>query len=260
MSEPKKMMHIAVREGDVGRYVFLPGSVERAALIAQYFDNPRKLAHHREHLTYVGELDGELVAVTSTGIGGPSAGIAVEELFQCGADTMMRIGSCASTASHVKAGHVVIPKGAVRMEGTGTHYLPMEFPAVPDYASFQALKQAALDSGYPFDTGITITKDSFYTEVSPETKPVYPELKWKWEAYEKGGATSTSMECSLLFLAGASLGIRMSSVMICATNYKEYSNDICDYPDNMEKSAIEVGIAAMRKIIAADRKSTAAQV
>lgn len=254
MSEPRKMMHIAVREGEVGRYVFLPGSVERAALIAEHFDNPKKLAHHREHLTYVGELDGERVAVTSTGIGGPSAGIAAEELFQCGVDTMMRIGSCASTASHVKVGHVVLPKGAVRMEGTGNHYLPIEFPAVPDYESFKALKAAARESGYPFDTGISITKDSFYTEVAPETKPVFPELKWKWDAYEKGGATNTSMECSLLFLLGASLGIRMSSVMICATNYKDYSNDDGDYPRDWEQRAIQVGIAAMRKLIANDRK------
>lgn len=253
MAEPKKMMHIAVREGEIGRYVFLPGSIERARLIAEHFDKPRKLAHHREHLTYVGELDGVPVAVTSTGIGGPSAGIAVEELYQCGADTMMRIGSCASTAPHVKIGHVVIPKGAVRMEGTGLHYMPLEFPAVPDYESFKALKQAAIESGYPFDTGITITKDSFYTEVAPETKPVYPELKWKWEAYEKGGATNTSMECALLFLAGMSLGIRMSSVMISATNHKSYSNDDRDYPRDYEQRAIEVGIAAMRKLIANDR-------
>ena len=253
MAESKKMMHIAVSEGEVGRYVFLPGSVERAALIAAHFDNAKMLVHHREHLTYVGELDGERVAVTSTGIGGPSAGIAVEELFQCGADTMMRIGSCASTAPHVGIGHVIIPKGAVRMEGTGNHYLPIEFPAVPDYESFKALKHAAIESGYPFDTGITITKDSYYTEVSPETKPVYPELKWKWDAYLKGGATNTSMECSLLFLAGASLGIRMSSVMICATDYNAYSNDDSDYPRDWEQRAIEVGIAAMRKLISNDR-------
>ncbi|MCL2580623.1 MAG: nucleoside phosphorylase [Oscillospiraceae bacterium] len=257
MTEVKRMMHIAVAKGEVGKYVFLPGSVERARIIAEYFDNPRQLAHHREHLTFVGELDGEPVAVTSTGIGGPSAAIAAEELYQCGAHTMMRIGSCASTAPHVKIGHVIIPKGAVRMEETGHHYLPVEFPAVPDYESFKALKLAAKECGYPADTGITITKDSYYTEVSPQTKPVYPELKWKWEAYEKAGATSTSMECSLLFLLGASRGIRMSSVMVSATNHREYSNDMGDYPSNWERRAIEVGIAGMRKLIASDRQKNA---
>lgn len=258
--DKKIMMHIAIGEGDVGRYVFLPGSVERAALIACHFDNPRKLAHHREHLTYVGELEGERVAVTSTGIGGPSAAIAVEELFQCGADTMMRIGSAASTSLLSHAGDVLIPKGAVRMEGTGNHYLPIEFPAVPDYSMFKALKQAALELQYPFNTGITITKDSFYTEVSPETKPVYPHLKWKWEAYKKGGATNTSMECSLLFLAAASLGIRMSSVLICATNYQDYSNDDQDYPRAWEQRAIKVGIEGMRKIILQDQAAIPANI
>ena len=255
MTEAQKMMHILVSPGEVGRYVFLPGHVGRATLIAEHFDNPVKLAHHREHLTYVGELDGEKVAVTSTGIGGPSAGIAVEELYQCGADTMMRVGSCVSTAPHVGVGHVIIPKGAVRMEGTGGHYLPIEFPAVPDYESFKALKRAAEESGYPFDTGITITRDSFYTAAAQQTNPMYPELSWKWEAYEKGGATTSDMESSLLFLVAASLDIRMSSVMICAADYNEYSNDISDYPSDMEHRAIEVAIAAMRKIIKKDRSA-----
>lgn len=253
MKEKTKMMHIHVSHGEIGRYAFIPGSVERAKLIAEHFEKPQLLAHNREHLTYVGELDGERVCVTSTGIGGPSAAIAVEELFQCGADTMMRIGSAASTAEHVHKGMVLIPKGAVRMEGTGDHYLPIEFPAVPDYDMFVALVNAAEQLSYPYDTGITITKDSFYTETSPETKPVYPELRWKWEAYEKGGASNTSMECSLLFLAGASLNIRMSSVMICATNYKNYTNDVADYPAEYEQRAIEVGIEAMRNIIRKDK-------
>ena len=254
MDSKKIMMHIGIGEGDVGKYVFLPGSVERAALIAGHFDNPVKLCHHREHLTYTGTLDGVQVGVTSTGIGGPSAGIAAEELAQCGVTTMIRVGSCASTSPLSRRGDVIIPRGAVRMEGTGDHYLPTEFPAVPDYRLFRALEAAARESGYRYNTGITITKDSFYTEVSPETKPVYPELKWKWEAYEKGGATNTSMECSLLFLLGASLGIRTASVMICATDYKGYSNDSEDYPANVEQRAIEVGIAAMRRIISQDQK------
>jgi uridine phosphorylase len=252
--EQAKKMHIGIRPGEVGRYVFLPGKVERVVLIAQYFEHSRELTRNREFHTFVGELDGEPVAVTSTGIGGPSTAIAVEELFQCGADTMIRIGSCASTSPRSRIGDVIIPKGAVRMEGTGDHYLPVEFPAVPDYVLFRALERAARNSGFPYNTGITITKDSYYTEVSPETKPVYPELKYKWEAYEKGGATNTDMECSLLFLAGASLGVRTASVMVCATNYRAYSNDFKDNPVDWENRAIVVGIAAMRDIIHRDKK------
>ena len=248
----KKMLHLDISKSQIGKYVFLPGSVERAEKIARYFENPVKAAHHREFLTYTGTLSGVPVTVTSTGIGGPSAAIAVEELFECGAHTMMRIGSCASASPEVKLGDVVIPNGAVRMEGTGAHYLPLEFPAVPDFSMVKELEAAAKKLGVPFNIGVTITKDSYYTEAAPETKPVYYELKNKWDSYEKGGATNTSMECAALFLVAASLGVRMSSVMISATNYKEYSNDEKDYPHEWEDRAIRVGIEAMTEIIKKD--------
>jgi uridine phosphorylase len=255
--EENKMMHLGVTKSQIGQYVFLPGSVERAVLIAGYFDKPVKIAHNREFLTYTGKLEGVPVTVTSTGIGGPSAAIAVEELYECGTRTMMRIGSCASASPKVKLGDVVIPNGAVRMEGTGSHYLPEEFPAVPDYGMVKALEAAAVKLGYPYNIGITITKDSFYTEVSPETKPVYYELKEKWDSYRAGGATNTSMECSLLFLAAASMGIRMSSVMINATEFEAYTNDDKDYPRDWEHRAIQVGIEAMRQLILTDKEEKA---
>ena len=249
----KKMMHIGLEPGEVGRYVFLPGSPERTEKIAAYFDNPKEIAYNREFRTFVGELDGVKVAVTSTGIGGPSAAIAVEELHQCGADTMLRVGTCASTSEKVSLGDVVIPNGAVRMEGVSTHYLPIEYPAVPDFQVVKAVEQAAQKLDFPYNVGVTITKASFYTQTTPETKPVGPELVYKWQAYEKGGATSTSMECSVLFCVGASLGIRTSSVMISATNFGEYSNDADDYPSGWEERAIEVGIEAMKIMIRKDK-------
>ena len=249
----KKMMHIGLEPGEVGRYVFLPGSPERTEKIAAYFDNPKEIAYNREFRTFVGELDGVKVAVTSTGIGGPSAAIAVEELHQCGADTMLRVGTCASTSEKVSLGDVEIPNGAVRMEGVSTHYLPIEYPAVPDFQVVKAVEQAAQKLEFPYNVGVTITKASFYTQTTPETKPVGPELVYKWQAYEKGGATSTSMECSVLFCVGASLGIRTSSVMISATNFGEYSNDADDYPSGWEERAIEVGIEAMKIMIRKDK-------
>jgi len=185
-----KTMHLGVTSDQIGKYVFLPGSVERASLIAEHFDNPVKIAQNREFLTYTGTLDGVPVTVTSTGIGGSSAAIAIEELYACGAHTMMRIGSAASTSPKVKIGDVVIPNGAVRMEGTGNHYLPFEFPAVPDYEMLKALEAAAIKLGHPYNIGVTITKDSFYTETEPETKPVYQELKYKWDSYLAGDRKS----------------------------------------------------------------------
>ena len=161
-----KTMHLGVTSDQVGKYVFLPGSVERATLIANHFDNPVKIAHHREYLTYTGTLEGVPVTVTSTGIGGPSAGIAIEELYSCGAHTMMRIGSAASTSPKVKLGNVVIPNGAVRMEGTGNHYLPFEFPAVPDYEMLKALEEAANIDG-------ASTWTTYWRVIFPMMKPMH---------------------------------------------------------------------------------------
>lgn len=250
----KKMLHTGVRVGEIGRYVLIPGSVERASLIANYFENPRLLIHNREFLTYVGRLDDIPVAVTSTGIGGPSMAITVEELHQCGADTFIRVGSCASVSPIAGIGDVMVPCGAVRMEGLGEHFLPLEFPAVPDYQTFCCMVAAAKHCGYPYNAGITITKDSYYTEASPQTKPVAEELIYKWKAYEKSGATNTSMECAPLFLMGAAMKLRTASVMICATNFNSYSNDDKNYPREWENRAIEVAIEGLRRLIRHDRE------
>jgi uridine phosphorylase len=252
MKHEVPMIHLGLKSEEIGNYVFLPGCVERVEKIAAYLDNPHFVARHREFYTFTGELEGVKVTVTSTGIGGSSTSIAMEELKSLNVHTMVRIGSCASTSPQSKIGDVCIPKGAIRMEGTGSQYLPLEFPAVPSFSLLKTFRQAALSSGFPFNTGLTITKDSFYTEVSPETKPIYPMLKYQWEAYLKGGATNTSMECAPIFLIGSSLGIRTASVMICATNFEDYSNDDKDYPRDWEHRAIEVGIEGMRNLIRQD--------
>ena len=252
--EERRTRFLGVKQSEIGKYVFVPGSVERAELIAKYFDEPVLIARQREYLTYSGHLNGEKVTVTSTGIGGPSTDIVVQELHSLGAHTFLRIGSAASTSEQVRRGDVVIPNAAVRMEGTGDHYLPAEFPAVPDFRMIEELENAAIRLGYRYNIGVTVTKDSFYTESEPETKPVYGELKYKWDSYIAGGATSTSMECSVLFLLGASLGVRAASVLISATNYNDYSNDLEDYPDNIEERAIRTGIESIKSLILHDRE------
>lgn len=254
MAENIKMMHVGITKGDIGRYVFLPGSPERSEKISRYFDDPKQVAYNREYRTFTGKLDGALVSVTSTGIGGPSTAIAVEELFQCGAHTMIRIGTCASVSPKVEIGDIVIPNGAVRMEGVGSHYLPVEFPAVPDFYLLKELEKAAQKLGYKYNVGVSITKASFYSQNAPETKPVAYEIINKWNAYEAGGATSTEMESAPLFLIAGCLGIRAATVLVSATNYKKYSNDAKSYPRDWEHRAIETGIEAMRAVIKHDRE------
>ncbi len=250
----KKPLHLRLSPEDVGKYVFLPGSVERVEKIASLLDDARVVGRHREFYAMTGAICGTPVSVISTGIGGPSTSIVMEELASMGVHTMVRIGSCASSSPDTKIGDVMIPRAAVKMEGTSRQYLPDEFPAVPDWSIFKCFVRAAEKLGFPFNTGVTITKDSFYTEASMEEKPVYPMLEYLWDAYEKGGASNTSMECSTIFTIGAVLGIRTASVMISATNYKAYSNDVKDYPSGWEQRAIEVGVEGMRLVIEEDRK------
>ena len=106
--------HIGLKQGDVGKYVILPGDPKRCAKIAQYFDEPKLVADNREYVTYTGYLDGEKVSVTSTGIGGPSAAIALEELVNVGAETFIRVGTCGGMQIDVKGGDIVIATGAIR--------------------------------------------------------------------------------------------------------------------------------------------------
>ena len=119
--------HLNIRKGDVGRYVLLPGDPKRCSKIAAYFDNPVLVADSREYVTYTGYLDGEKVSVTSTGIGGPSASIAMEELVKSGADTFIRVGTCGGMDVNVKGGDIVVATGAIRMEGTSKEYAPIEY-------------------------------------------------------------------------------------------------------------------------------------
>ena len=125
-----RQMHIQITKGDIGRYVILPGDPARCEKIAQYFDDPKQIAHNREYTLWTGSLDGVPVAVCSTGIGGPSAAIAMEELVECGADTFIRVGTSGGIVDKVKGGDIVIATGAIRQEGTSREYLPLEFPAV----------------------------------------------------------------------------------------------------------------------------------
>ena len=152
--------------------MLLPGDPKRCEKIAAHFDNPVKMADSREYVTYTGYLEGEKVSVTSTGIGGASASIAMEELVKIGADTFIRVGTCGGMQIPVKSGDLVIATGAIRMEGTSREYAPIEYPAVADFHMVQALVQAAEKGKYPYHVGVVQCKDAFYGQHEPETKPV----------------------------------------------------------------------------------------
>lgn len=254
LMEEKRLLHTNLCKSEIAKYCLLPGSPQRVERIAKYLDNPEKVRVNREYETWCGYLEGEKVLVTSTGIGGPSTAIAIEELYELGADTFIRIGSCATTSPKCKRGDVVIPQASVRMEGTANHYAPIEFPAVPSIEVLDELRAASDKLKYPSAVGTVICRDLFYTQYDNVEQPASYLIRPAFEAYKKLGAIATEMETATMFIACAKLGARAGACMVCATDYVPAKDVNKTYPIDYEPRAIEVGVEALRQIIIKDKK------
>lgn len=241
--------HIGVARGEVGKYVILPGDPKRCEKIAAYFDDAKLVADSREFVTYTGYLEGEMVSVTSTGIGGPSSAIALEELVRCGSDTFIRVGTCGGMKLDVCGGDLVIASGAIRMEGTSREYAPIEFPAVADFDVTAALREAADRLEFKSHIGVVQCKDAFYGQHEPETKPVSYELLNKWDAWCKLGTLASEMESAALFTVGSYLGVRVGSVFLAIANQERQKHGLKNEQVHDTSGAIETAIEALRILI-----------
>lgn len=248
-----KQYHTAVGPGDVGRYVILPGDPKRCKKIAEHFDDAKLIADSREYVTYTGYLDGVKVSVTSTGIGGPSASIAMEELVKCGADTFIRVGTCGGMELDVKGGDVVVASGAIRMEGTSREYAPIEFPAVANFDVTTALAGAAKKLNLPYHVGVVQCKDAFFGQHEPETKPVSYELCNKWEAWLRLGCLASEMESAALFVVASHLRVRCGSTFLVVANQERAKKGMTNEQAHDTESAICVAVEAIRALIKEDK-------
>lgn len=248
-----RQYHIQVAKGEVGRYVILPGDPKRCVKIAQYFDNSVLIADNREYITYTGTLDGVKVSVTSTGIGGPSASIAMEELYRCGADTFVRIGTCGGMQTEIKSGDIVIATAAVRMEGTSREYAPIEYPAVANLDVTNALVEAAKEKGFIYHTGVVQSKDSFYGQHEPEVMPAGYELINKWEAWKRMGCLASEMESAALFIVAGKLRARMGSCLLVLANQEREKLGLENPVVHDTDMAIRVAVEAIRRMIKEDQ-------
>ena len=247
MQEMERKYHIRCAVGDVGRYCILPGDPGRVEAIAAYFDDARQIAYNREYNVWTGYLLGEKVTACSTGIGGPSASIAMEELAAIGADTFIRVGTCGGIAMDVLPGDVVVATGAIRYEHTSLEYAPIEFPAVADFEITAALKAASEDLGYRTHVGVVQCKDAFYGQHSPEKSPVYYDLLQKWESWKRLGVKASEME-------SAALGVRCGSCFHAVWKQEREKAGLVMPMTEDTSGAIKVGIEAMKRIIAADKE------
>ena len=248
-SEDGTQYHIGLKNGDAGEYVILPGDPKRCEKIANYFDNPKLVADRREFVTYTGFLNGEKVSVTSTGIGGPSASIALEELVKVGAKKFIRVGTCGGMDLNVKSGDLVIATGAVRMEGTSKEYAPIEFPAVANYEIVTALKQASEKLNTPHHIGIVQCKDAFYGQHNPEIMPVSYELENKWQAWLRLGCLASEMESSALFVVGSFLKVQVGSVFLVVANQEREKKGLDNPVVHDTDMAIKTAIEALKLLI-----------
>ena len=244
--------HLQIRPGDVGRYVILPGDPKRCEKIAKHFEEAKLVADSREFVTYTGYLEGEKVSVTSTGIGGPSASIAMEELVQCGADTFVRVGTCGGIDLDVKGGDIVIATGAVRMEGTSREYAPIEYPAVANLDVTNALVAAAKEKGLSYHAGVVQCKDAFYGQHEPEAMPVGYELMNKWEAWKQMGCLASEMESAALFIAAGKLRVRAGSCFLVIANQEREKLGLDNPVVHDTDMAIRVAVEAVRRLIQED--------
>ena len=254
MQEMEKQFHIKCVPGDVGAYCILPGDPGRCASIAALFDDARLISQNREYTIYTGTLLGEKVSVCSTGIGGPSAAIAMEELVAIGAHTFIRVGTCGGIKLPVRSGDIVVATGAVRQDGTSREYAPIEFPAVSNLAVANALVQAGRAMGKTVHAGVVQAKDSFYCQHSPARMPVSYELEQKWEAWKRLGVLASEMESGALFTVAAALDVRCGACFHVIWNQEREAAGLDQEMSEDTSAAVKVGVEALKLLIQQDRQ------
>jgi len=251
MENKEKMYHINLSKEDLegAKYAILPGDPGRVGSIAKFLENPKKIGQNREYTAYLGTLKDEKVLVISTGMGGPSTAICVEELAQIGITHLIRVGTSGGMQLDVEAGDIVIATGAIRQEGTSKEYLPIEYPAIADLDISIALKETAQDLNLKHHTGVVQCKDSFYGQHSPERMPVSYELENKWNAWLKGGALCSEMETASLFITASTLRLKAGAVLLVIWNQEREKANLSQEECFDTDRAIKVAINAIKKMI-----------
>lgn len=245
--------HINLKKEDGARYVIMPGDPGRTEKIASYFDNAKEIAFNREFRTFRGYLEGKPVLAVSSGIGGPSAAICMEELAHIGADTFIRIGTCGGMQMNVDPGDLIIATGAIRMDGTSKEYMPIEFPAVANLDVTNAIVEAAKNLDYKYHVGIVQAKDSFYGQQNPDSMGVDYELKNKWSAWIKGGCLASEMESATMFIVSSLRNLRAGAVFHCVWNQEQAKESMPQERKLDTNSAIKTAVEAVRILIKSDK-------
>lgn len=248
-----RLFHLGVETAKYkgrAKYAILPGDPGRVDEIAAFLSNTELVAYNREFKSVLGFVGDIGVIVCSTGIGGPSAAIAVEELNMLGVKNFIRVGTCGGIDTPVKGGDTVVVTSTVRQEGTSLHYAPVEFPASADFYITKSLAEAAAEicSKENVHVGVTQCKDSFYGQHDPDRMPVSAELKEKWEAWKRLGVLSSEMESATIFCVAAALGCKAGTVLSVIWNQERANLGLPNGEIHDNQNAIKIAVEAIRKM------------
>jgi len=252
----KRVYHLALSKKDIqgAKYAFLPGDPDRVPAIAQAFDKRAvELAFHREFRTFLGKIKNGSVIVTSTGIGGPSTAIAVEELAQLGVRTFIRVGTTGAIQEHINLADVIITTGAVRLDGASSHYAPLAYPAVADYEVLHALVEAAKnEAAFKYHLGITASSDTFYPgqeRYDTYSGYVIRDLQGSLKEWQRLNVLNYEMESATLFTMASALGLRAGCVSGVIVNRTKEEHVTPTLVKEAEGNAIKVAVKAMERLI-----------
>src|SRR5437879_7503073 len=247
----EKKYHVGLGKGDVGEYVLVPGDPGRTPMIAKYLEGAREVAFSREYRTFTGTVDGVPVSAMSTGMGGPSVAIGVEELAELGVHTFLRVGTCGAAQPEIKMGDLVIAIGSVRSEGTPDGYVPKEYPAIASLDVVNALVDASSAAGAPYHVAVIRSVDALYSDLMPDRMPRPHHLREELDMWSRAGVVSNDMESSTLFIVSRLRKLRAGTINLCVDELGARAIQYLDpsYMDRMLKVAVD----ALRRLIAKDR-------
>lgn len=235
--------HLKIEKGDISKFCIVVGDPGRVVKIARHFKNAKLVSKNRGYLVYNGQYGNILVSAVSTGIGGPSAAIAIEELINCGAEIIIRVGSGAVLKKAIDTGDLVVSTGVCKEERSTQAYAPAEFAAVPDFDVLKALIESAKELGKKCHYGVTMSCDGFYARSHRKKM-----LEWS-----KMNVIGSDMESSMLFTLSQLRGIKAGFIFYAGLNIikKQEHKDILRQSKQRaigEENAILVALHAIKKI------------
>jgi uridine phosphorylase len=251
VAEAERKYHVGLAPGEVGKYVLIPGDPGRTALIAKHLQDAHEVAFNREYRTFTGRVDGAAVSTVSSGIGGPSAAIAVEELGELGAHTFLRVGTCGAAQPGIKQGELVIATGAVRSEGTPNGYVPTEYPAIAHHEVVSACAAAAGAAGVKHHLGLIRSVDALYSDLVPDRMPRREELKQELEMWSRAGIVAHDMESSTILVVSSLRGYRAGVILLCVD--EKGAGEIHHLDPSYMDRMLRVAVDAVRRLVEADR-------